>query len=220
MKQSNLRAANYAGVSIRSISTIRKEGISAGESLLNTPGKKRPRPEDKKFHCDDFDRRVIRDIIRDFYLVQKKVPTAPKLLTVIQERINFPWKVHSLRRLLHEMGFKWKRCGSNRKILIERPNIVNWRWKYLRNIRNIRSENRNIVYIDESWVDNNLTFGKCWQSKTIQGIATNTSSSNRLILVHADQNLFYCCSTVFRAGMVSGDYHGQMNGVNFERWVN
>ncbi|KAG8261914.1 hypothetical protein J6590_064137 [Homalodisca vitripennis] len=62
MKQSNLRVKNYTGVSVRTISSIRKEGDAAGETPLTTPGKKRPYSEEKKFHMDDFDRRVVRDV--------------------------------------------------------------------------------------------------------------------------------------------------------------
>lgn len=149
-----------------SIKRIRKESNEAGESSLSTPGKERHRD---KFEVDDFDRRVIRETISDFYLVQKKVPSVPKLLLAIRERIDFPLQQTTLRSLLHEMGFQWKRCQSRRKILIEKPNIVAWRAKYLRAIKKYRGDNKEIVYIDESWVDNNLTFKKCWQSKEIEG---------------------------------------------------
>ncbi|KAG8303225.1 hypothetical protein J6590_016198 [Homalodisca vitripennis] len=64
MKQSNLQVKNYTGVSVRTISSIRKEGDAAGETPLTTPGKKRPYSEEKKFHMDDFDRRVVRDVRR------------------------------------------------------------------------------------------------------------------------------------------------------------
>lgn len=222
IKKSNLRAASYTGISIHTVSKIRKECVMAGESSFSTPGKKRPWSEDKKFQCDDFDRRVIRDIINDFYLVQKKVPTVPKLLVAIKEKINFPWSAQTLRRLLHSMGFKWKKCQKYRKILIERPDIVNWRARYLRAVRQYRRDNTNIIYIDESWVDNNLTFGKCWQSDNVNGILTNTSSSNRLILINAGSNEGFVpgVGLIFRAGKAQGDYHGQMNGPNFEKWVN
>ena len=36
--------------------------------------------------------------------------------------------------------------------------------------------NRNITYIDGIWVDNNLTFGKYWQSDDVYETITNTSS--------------------------------------------
>jgi hypothetical protein len=43
-------------------------------------------------------------------------------------------------------------------VFVERPHIVDWRCRYLREIRRYRAENRPIIYIDESWIDNNLTF--------------------------------------------------------------
>jgi hypothetical protein len=39
------------------------------------------------------------------------------------------------------MDFKWKRCGSRKKILIERENTVNWRCAYLQQIRKFREAN-------------------------------------------------------------------------------
>lgn len=123
--QSNARIANYCGISERTVTKIRNEDTAAGASLLSTPGKKRPRAEEHKFHCDDFDKRVIRDLIQEFYQQRQIVPTAPKLLTAIRQKIHFPWGEDTLRNLLHTMGFKWKRCGSKRKLLIERPDIIN-----------------------------------------------------------------------------------------------
>jgi hypothetical protein len=92
---------------------------------LSTPGKTLKSQNVRNAEVDDFDRRVIKDVIEDFYFQQKIVPTCKKLLPALKERINFDWKVTTLRRILKEMGFKWKRCGSRRKILIERDSIVN-----------------------------------------------------------------------------------------------
>ena len=65
------------------------------------------------------------------------------------------------------MEFKWKRFGTKRKILIEHPDIVYWRSKYLRTMKKYRDERRNIIYIYETWMDNNLTFSKGWQSNDV-----------------------------------------------------
>lgn len=221
LSQSNLRVQDYTGISKNTVSTIRKESKNAENTTLTTPGKKRKRPVERNVVVDSFDRRVIRDIIQHFYTVEKKVPTCPKLLVAIRERINFPWGVHSLRRLLIDMGFKWKKCQSNRIVLIERPDIVNWRCKYLQEVRRFREQQREIVYLDESWVDSNLTFNKCWQRKDTTGILKNNSSSNRLILVHAGGKNGFVPNAllIFKAGKASGDYHGQMNSENFEKWL-
>jgi hypothetical protein len=133
------RAAKYCNVSSRTIQRIRNESnncVVDGE--LSTPGKTRKRPNVRNAEIDDFDRRVIKDVTEDFYLQQKVVPTCKKLLPVLKERINFDWKVTTLRRILKEMVFRWKRCGYRRKILIERENIVNWRCAYLQQIRKFR----------------------------------------------------------------------------------
>ena len=64
---------------------IRKEATEAGESSLNTPGKNRSRGEEYKFYYDEFDQRVIRVLIEDVYLNQKRVPAVPKLLIAVRQ---------------------------------------------------------------------------------------------------------------------------------------
>jgi hypothetical protein len=122
------RSAKYFNLSSRTIQHIRYESnncVVDGE--FSTPGKTRKSPNVRNAEEHDFDRRVIKDGIEDFYLGQKVVPTCKMLLPVLKERIDSDWKVTTLRRILKEMYFKWKRCGSRRKILIERENILNWR---------------------------------------------------------------------------------------------
>jgi hypothetical protein len=63
---------------------------------------------------------------------------------------------------------------------------VNWRCAYLQKIRKFRETAKPVLYLDETWVDANLTFRKCWQNKEVVGITTNVNvnASNRLIAVH------------------------------------
>jgi hypothetical protein len=77
------RAAKYCNVSSRTIQHIRNESnncVVDGE--LSTPGKARKRPNVRNAEVDDFDRRVIKDVIEDFYFRQKVVPICKKLLRV------------------------------------------------------------------------------------------------------------------------------------------
>lgn len=219
--QRNARASDYTGISERTISRIRKECKEAGDSNLSTPGKHRHRPSTRNVEIDNFDLHVIRNTIHDFYIVQKQVPTCPKLLAAVKEKIDFPWGVDSLRKILKTMGFRWKKSQNKRKVLMERPDILNWRWRYLKSIRKAREEQKSIVYIDETWIDNNLTYKKCWQSEDVFGVQTYTSSSNRLIVVHAGCEEGFVQNTllIFKSGLSTGDYHGQMNAENFEKWV-
>lgn len=222
ISKSTLRVANYTGVSKNTVINIRKEVKMAENGILLTPGKKRPRNSvlhTKSF--DNFDRDVVRNTIQHFYVVERVVPTTAKLLPVLQEKIGFPWGVDSLRKILREMGFTFKKSSNKRSLLIERPDIVTWRYRYLKTVRQFRSEGRRVYYLDETWVDANLTFGKCWQAEGVRGIVTNHSSNNRLIVVSIGSEVGFVpeSTLIFKAGASSGDYHGQMNGENFEKWI-
>jgi hypothetical protein len=122
---------------------------------------------------------------------------------------------------LHSFGFKWKKYLSKRKIFIERPDIVIWRGRYLVNIKTVRSEGRQIFYLDESWVDSNLTFKKCWQSEEVKAVGADVNAGKRLIMVHIGSRAGFLqgAGLIYKAGSASGDYHCQMNSTNFEKWV-
>lgn len=226
VKNATARAAYYTGVSEFTVKKIRKEHNTRLENCpdqrLSTPGKRRKtRPNHTVVSVDEFDRCVIRRIISDFYTVQKKVPTVAKLLPVVKEKIYFPWGNSSLLKIIKEIGFKWKRFSNKRSLLIERPQIVTWRHRYLTQLQLYRKENREIVFIDETWVDSNLTHQRGWRSDECN-IHINQSGSKRLIILHAGTRNGFIpnAKLVFKAGLSSGDYHGQMNSVNFEKWIN
>ncbi|XP_050674221.1 uncharacterized protein LOC126971829 [Leptidea sinapis] len=209
------RASRYTGLSKRTLAAIQNE---AKKGPLCTPSKKK-RPCNKKnnLNVDDFDRNVIRRIIEEFYLTKKIFPTCIELLAAIREKIEFPWRATSLRKLLKEMGYKWHK----RRILVERPAVACARSNYLRKIRQYRQDNRNIFFLDETWIDKNLTFKKCWRNEMIDTVLTDTSSTYRLILVHAGTRGGFIngAKLLFKAGTTLGDYQGQMNSIHFEKWA-
>lgn len=222
LPQALKRASQATGVSEATIKKIRNEVSALGSStVLKSPGKHRKRPSERNCEIDDFDKCVIRQTIQDFYIRERKVPSLRKLLPVLKEKIGFSWKKDTLCKVLHSMNFRWKKCVNKRKFLMERPDIVFWRHRYLRQMRRHREAGRPIVYIDETWVDSNLTFKKCWQDDTVLGATANVNSKNRLIVVHAGSSTGFLANAqlVYKASTKSGDYHGQMNYENFEKWV-
>ncbi|VEN61907.1 unnamed protein product [Callosobruchus maculatus] len=66
-----------------------------------------------------------------------------------------------------------------------------------------------------------MTVNKCWQGDGVIGVTKNISSTGRLIVVHAGsmEGFVKGAELVFQAGTTTGDYHGQMNKQNFERWL-
>ena len=220
LRQSTKRASDYAGVSEKTITRIRKESIESGGRQLSSPGKKRPRRPEKKFHCSEENRTIIRNIIYEFYVENETVPPAEKLLDAIRERIDFPWRTDTLYKLLKNMGFKYVYSNSRNKILIEKPSIVTWRSKYLKAVQYYRTLNKNIIYVGEMWVDNSLHFSKCWRTEEFLGVLQN-KSSHRLVIVHAGgkDGFLNSAGLFFKSPTTNGDYYGQMNAVNFEKWI-
>jgi hypothetical protein len=150
------------------------------------------RPENTKVRVDDFDICVIRNIIHYLHAAKKEVPTAAKLLPIVTEKINFPWGRKSPTRVVKSTGFTWRKCNSKRRILIEKPEFVPWHHKYLVQMKRFREEGKETFYVDESWIDSDITFSKCWQGETEFGIQKNYNARNRLILLHAGSEMVSC----------------------------
>ncbi|XP_049779793.1 uncharacterized protein LOC126176676 [Schistocerca cancellata] len=217
----NQRAAVYANVSLATIGRIRKERENKPHGLLESPRRKTDNLGRKPIVIDSFTKSVIRQTMEDFYINQKIVPTLRKLLNAVKQKIHFPWQKDVLHKTLREMGFTWKRSVSKRKILVERTDIIDWRCKYLIQVRKLRELGRKFFYIDETWVDNNITYRKCWQGPGVEGIMDNVSGSNRIIVVNigSKDGFLPNAQLVYKAGCATGDYHGQMNYENFSNWI-
>lgn len=72
-----------------------------------------------------------------------------KLLPILQENIQFSFKHETMREILHKMDYQWKKCGTRRKLLMEKPEIVQRRGRYIKQVRQYRQEGRSIFHIDE-----------------------------------------------------------------------
>lgn len=196
LKRKMDRVSLYTGVSQSLVRKIHKEDekrrIEQPGQMLSSPGRKRSRLSIKdKFDFGDF--AIIRRTIQDFYLEQKIVPTTTKLLIKLREIMDFPYSRESLRKLLKANGFYFRKCQNKRKILMEKPTVLHWRYKYIRNIRKYREDGHHIIYIDETWVDNDLTFHKCWQSADVFGIISNIRASGKYLFL----NGFYYLKVAF-----------------------
>lgn len=63
------------------------------------------------------------------------------------------------------MGFKYGRVDG-KPFLVERPDVISARTKFLRKMKMIREEGRDsVTYVDETWVNQNYTVNYCWMDK-------------------------------------------------------
>lgn len=79
------RAAHYCKVSTATVKGIRKAGKITPDERIHQ-GKIKKKADHHRAQVDNFDRRVIVDVIRDFHVNKKIVPTCKKLLPVLREK--------------------------------------------------------------------------------------------------------------------------------------
>ncbi len=204
------RAAHYTGVSECTIYRLQ---------VQKPPTQRKIRRD--KVTLDEFDLCVVRRTLHDLLVVQKRLPTVDIVRKRLQESIQYQGGEKHLRRTLHELGFSWKKTQSNRSILMERADVVNSRVEFLRKIKKLREDGRTIVYTDETFVHSAHTMHRSWQSKDIS-LKVPFSKGQRLIIVHAGTEAGFIkgASLVFKAHSSTGDYHDEMNGTNFLKWLN
>ncbi|KAF6197846.1 hypothetical protein GE061_008816 [Apolygus lucorum] len=212
------------GVSARTVGYIMKEAGNRTASdctgpLFVTPTKSKPHK--KVIAADEFTDAAIRNKIREFYTVRKECPTLKTLCAALASDEVLDCSRSYLRKRLATSGFKWKKCQSNRKVLIERPEIAAWRARCLRTINTYRIEGKNIVYLDETYVQASHGVSTCWQSNEELGALQQIGKGDRSIIVHGggEKGFVPNALLIFKASSRSGDYHSSMNFENFSKWL-
>lgn len=215
------RTAEATKTSIATVRNISREANTSGLiAVFRTPGKKRSKSKPVT-NIDNFDQGVIKRCIHHFHNTNNELPTIKKLKSKLEEDINFQGSERSLRRIIKDLGFRWKKTENNRKILIETSNIRFQRIEYLRKIKQYRQEGKTIVYTDESYVDSSHSTPKAWTDGTTKGIKKPISKGQRVVIVHAGSETGFIPNALltFKAGTKSGDYHDNMNYQNYEKWL-
>ena len=161
-----------------------------------------------KIEIDAFDEDVIRRTIHDMILRKVALPTLKNLLETLSEKIGFTGKRETLRVILKNLGYTWKKCVDNRKILMERSDIIQNRIHYLKQIKKFREEGRTIVYTDETYVHAAHTIKKSWQIDNT-GVMVPRGTYDRVACrvvqrVHTERKISVQGSLIYRR-LPSGD---------------
>ena len=146
------------GTSVRSVRRVVNE-FDKDNQIVSPKKRNTPKPFPK---VDGFDLDAIRRIVHDFYKTNES-PTLKKIHTAVKSQLNFLYGRENLRQILIKIGF-WYRKRGRERIFYERGDIVSWREKYLRRIKQIREQEpeRDIVYLDETWLTEGHQKNKEW----------------------------------------------------------
>lgn len=222
LKSVQSRVAAATGVSVSSLKRIVSEGIRVDQQTgaFTTPNKKRSRRK-VKTEMDDFDKCVVRRTIYDFHETNGERPTVRTLLPVLREKVNFSGSSWALRKIISDLGFRWRKTANKRKLLTEKEDIREKRLQYLRAIQNYRNSGRPIIYVDETYVHSSHTTRHSWSDDKNKGLLAPVSKGKRAIIVHAggDNGFIPNALLIFKSGTKSSDYHNDMNFENFEKWL-
>ena len=157
-------------------------------------------------------------------ILEKKPPTLCTLFDRIKrDNPEWIWSRATLQRALHN------RCGirfTKRKYdyyqrLREDPDNVKRRAQYLQYFFLYESQGREFVYMDETWMNQNMVPTKCWTDGTADCEAeVPPGKGPRWIVIGAGSRNGWVPSTfvMWKGNILSEDYHSEMNGEVFENW--
>ncbi|KAF0706107.1 DDE 3 domain-containing protein [Aphis craccivora] len=170
MFKTQAKTAEACGVSEKTVKRITAEGNkSSSESQAACPSFTSPRKTYKRIkfagEVDGFDVDIVRRIVHDFY-DKREYPTTSNILVEYKKRTKYKGSSTSMWRM---------------------------RVKFLRTIVNLRQNNdtRPVIYLDETWVNQNHTKGYIWQNEfNSEGLKVPTGKESRLIICHAGSSSF------------------------------
>lgn len=199
--------------------TVTKEKNMCQESgsKLRTPSKKVAKTK-RVTGLDAFQTDAIRRHIYS-YILRKDYVTLKKLHVSLQNANLFGGCKSSLAILLKRLNFRYKKFG-NRKCLMERGDIVAWRCRFLREIKQENFDD--IIWLDETWINTGHSKKQGWTDDTVQGtMQVPIGKGGRVIILHAGSSTGFVpnCLLMFTSKKTS-DYHEEMNNQKFYEWFN
>lgn len=201
------------GVSKRSCVKISEEG-KQNNGHYHSPTQ-RYSVSRKRIIVDEFDRAAIRRTIHNFF-IRKEYPTLNKVLAEVRDKEIFNGCRTTLWKIIHEIGFKYK-VINDRKSVVEQLRVVMQRHSYFKCLRKYREEGRNLIFLDETWVNAHHRLHKCWTDSDGTAFSVKSGKGGRLIVLHAGwkEDWIPNCCDIFRGKTGSGDYHTEMNIQHF-----
>ena len=166
---------------------------------------------------------VIRPAILQL-LINKITPTLDSILVQIQnDNPDFKWSRSTVYRNMEFIGFKYnsKRYNYYDKVRENLDNVA-LRIKYIQMYTQHVHEGRQIVYMDESWINKNCVPAKAWHDGTAATVdAIPPGKGDRWIMIGAGSKEGWINHSfrMWKGNIKSEDYHSEMCGDVFRHWV-
>ena len=171
---------------------------------------KRGRP----IKIDSFDRDLIGSTIVTM-MGENQYVTRRTLMLFLIKNHSLDIRKSTLWRLVTSLGFCFKKTKSSKEVICESKNMISLRAKYLRKLKQLKSEQYEILYLDESYINAHHTCAKEWQSESHKRVIPS-GKGKRIIIGHCgsyEKGLLNSSELVFeyQSKGDNGDYHKDMN---------
>ena len=206
------RLKYYTGLGNDSITKLLKDEV---------PSRLQSKPYGGKMSKEELNR--IRPAIIQMIKDKKRITLNALLEHLEQEQEGWNWSRSSLHKALHRLRFKFNSKAANYyDRLQEDSGNIAARIQYLTNYREYVDSGRPIVYMDETWINSNAVPSKSWHDGTIETVAkVPPGKGQRWIIIGAGTKNGWVDDTfvMWKGNCKSEDYHTEMNGDIFEKWV-
>ncbi|EGT42964.1 hypothetical protein CAEBREN_16193 [Caenorhabditis brenneri] len=172
----NKLASILSGISLTSVE--RKLGEGVKDTRERDFMKKNKKKKSVLELITEEEQKEINDHIQSCYKSDTNF-TLTTLLIDLKEKINFRYKRSTLYKILQAMGIVYKLKTYN-PMASERIDLIAWRARYLKRMRELRERGAYICYFDETWIFHGMTrrFGWVFKQKTAAELARMGSLKN------------------------------------------
>ncbi|GAU96188.1 hypothetical protein RvY_07671 [Ramazzottius varieornatus] len=166
----------------------------------------------------------IRAIIHREYKSKIHI-TVESLLPLVEEEVGVEVSKSTMYRVLRRMGFRYQ--DRSTKHLFGDPSLKVRRTRYIRAVRQFRQKNALITFLDETWLNEDYQFRKDKTNGTAEilcedcGQSHPSGSGKRLVIsdVVTDRGFVPECGLIWEASKHTGDYHGNFNYQDYEKFM-
>ena len=125
--------------------------LASNQESVSEERKDAKRPS-SRVKVDGFQKQLIRKTVHDLY-GERVLPTVPVIQARLKANTDIMISNDKLRLILHELNYVFRKTQDNRRIAVERPEATVARARFLREIKKYREQGYQIVYVDETWVN-------------------------------------------------------------------
>lgn len=144
--------------------------------------------ETNQVECETIEQTIryqyhIRTVLASMYL-SKILPTTNRLLQCLVSQVPVYWSLHTLRKHLKQMGFRWRRVPKTKWwYIIEKPDQIFERFRYLKNIIAYRKD-RPIFFIEENFFDSDGNYMKLSELADYKCVYKNRETPVKWFLIY------------------------------------